>query len=942
MYHFWQATPTSAWTCALASERERVIREHQPALTTVLDVDNAFDRDLTAEEFRAVKYLGPWYADFDGESIEEVIPSFQAIVNELRRRSVDLHSCRFYATGGRGFHIEVPIGTFLPKVPATGVVGLPHIYREIALKLFVDLLDMRVYSAKKGRMWRCAGVKRDNGKYKVQITVDEALRMTTELYDQVCSAPRMPFPVSPATFNPDLGLLYAQAKDVVDTSLKKAKNKKSNTAALKRFKGDWPETVKGIMQDAILKDGVGWNKIAMQLALTADALGKTEEQLLEDAALLCETYAGDSDRYGSFRKRREHLRDMFRYLSGNITYDWSAGGLIALVKPGTDVTDLTAGEFVPDEVPEGEDQAEAAEQEDDGLSNVVKYAKSGIYLRSRDSEGWVRACHVGIHDPVRLIDIREDTVAGYDVEVFVEGKSYGRYELPLKAFAGRAKFQEWAMQWSSAVRGADNDISSLADVLRQRTTRSNNVKYQLHREGVDVIVRRGAKSEDDYDLVYASANGVLSSKGNQYCFRSDFDSNHSNYSDLLMAPEMEDTEASRQLVDAMLKINTPLNLSLALGWMSAAFLCQLIRKVSRRFPALQVYGQAGAGKSSMIETLANLHYYLVPPRKLAAAGQTAYPIIAAVTSHASTPVIFEEVKRREMSKGQMDFLLNVLRNNYDGSNLERGGLSDQPGKGPIIRSYSDVAPLIFLGEGLETQAAILERCVVLSLSKGAREGRERDFEFLEAHRPMLGSLGRKMVSAALAINYDYLRSALDENRAKVREAMGPGASGNDRPVHNHAVTLVGLDFLQAVLQQIFGDRYTEQVENMKASMLANLDVIVPENKSEASRVIDVLARLTREDDVQYKLEKGRDYTVNEVAVDLRLKNVYPKYVRYVRSLGQDPLYDSQAAFIAAMSAYQGVIDTSCDDNLVLKSGPFDTVYRFSVAHLLKEKIESLS
>ena len=94
--------------------------------------------------------------------------------------------------------------------------------------------------------------------------------------------------------------------------------------------------------------------------------------------------------------------------------------------------------------------------------------------------------------------------------------------------------------------------------------------------------------------------------------------------------------------------------------------------------------------------------------------------------------------------------------------------------------------------------------------------------------------------------------------------------------------------------------------------------------------------------VEYKLEKNRDYTLSDTHVDIRLKNVYPKYVRYVRSLGQDALYDSQAAFLAAMTAYPGVTDTYCSDNAILRASPFDVVYRFSAAYFEKEKIEHFS
>lgn len=950
MYFFWQPTSTSPWNVALASERERIIREHQPALVTVLDVDNAFDRELTLDEYRGLKHTGPWYADFDGESIEEVIPPFQALLNKLRERRVDLDTCRIYATGGRGFHIEVPMGTFMPKVPTVGVCGLPHIYREIAQALYVEMLDLRVYSAKKGRMWRCQNVKRDNGKYKVRITADEALNMTPEAYDWLCSNPReAAFPTLPPTFNPDLGLLYAKAKDAVEASIKRAKSKKSKPNPLKRFGGQWPATVQAILQGEVIKDGVGWNRIAMQLALTADSLGKTEEELLKDATPLCETYSGDSDRYGSYRKRVNHLQEMFRYLAGNITYDWSAGGLVALVKPGTNVEDITAGEFVPDEpkptqatdTAKGGDYEQEPEQdhdeEDDQDYSVVRYARSGIYVRDRDGDGWAKASHVGLAEPVMLVDPAEGTSVGYSVKVYVEGLPKGNQELPLRAFGGRAKFQEWTMQWSAAIRGSDMDISSLADVLRRDVVRSSKIMFQLAREGIDVIIPKTATGLGDIDVVYASVHGVESRNGAQYVFASKHDTNHARYSDLFNASPLEDTTEMRVVLDALFNINTPLNMGILLGWMSASFLCQPIRMIGKQFPFLQVHGEAGAGKTSTVMTVANLHYFLNSPQKMAASGQTMYPIIAAVTTQGSTPVIFEEFKPREMPKYNLDFLLTMLRNNYDGSVYQRGGV-DPNQKGLHINSYESKAPITIIGEGLETQTALLERCVVLRLTKADRRGRKWHFDTLQYRQAKLGHLGRSMVNAALAIDFDKLRELIQEKKALVEQAMCLGEEdGKDRPIYNHAVILVGLEFLSAVLRQTFGNKYDGKIQDMATSILSSFDQIVPENKSEGSKVLDVMARLTREEDATYRLEKGRDYTLTDVTVDIRLHNAFDKYVRYTRSLGHIPLYDTSMAFIAAMTAYPGVVDTNCSDNPVLKLSPFEPVYRFSIAHLEKEK-----
>ncbi len=59
---------------------------------------------------------------------------------------------------------------------------MPLIFREVAYKLFVDTLDMRVYSARRGRMWRAPGVQRENGKFKVPLTKDEAFNMRVKDY----------------------------------------------------------------------------------------------------------------------------------------------------------------------------------------------------------------------------------------------------------------------------------------------------------------------------------------------------------------------------------------------------------------------------------------------------------------------------------------------------------------------------------------------------------------------------------------------------------------------------------------------------------------------------------------------------------------------------------------------------------------------------------------
>lgn len=937
-YFFYQPTSTSKWEVALASERENVIRDQKPELVTVLDCDNAFDRDLTLDEMNAVKYLGSAYFDFDGsdEDLSFVLAQAQKFTNKLIEHNANLAAVRFFASGGRGIHIEIPLSMFAGKVPPSGIVGLPHILREIAHQLYVDTLDMRVYSAKRGRMWRCPNVKRANGKYKVPITSDELMRMTPELYDELCSSPRVAPPVEAPTFNPALGLLYAKAKDNVEAAHKRVKSKKKSTDDLKRFKGEWPDTVKAILEGRALKDSVGWNHIAMQLALTADALGKTEEQLLADAEPLIETYVGDSSRYGTPRKRKQQLQEQFRYLSGNPCYEVSIGGILALVNREHDASDLKNGEYVPDEedTPSADDE-EGEPSDDETLP--VRINKGGIWARNDD--GWKRASALGVGDPFLLLD-SEGKVAGYDVEVFVDNKSKGRHIIGGQQFQSKAQLNALGLTWSASVNTSDAQTSQLADILRRRVEKNDAVTYVVHREGVDLIMPPGAKSEAEAELVWSSPHGVVSPSGTRYRFSSKMDKGGAYASDLMNAPELTNSDEDAALVEAMLRLNHPLNVARILGWFCAAFLTQPIRRVSlNKFPALQIYGQAEAGKSRTIGYYNHLHYYLQDPKEMMSVGGTAYPAIVACATSASMPVIFEEMKTQEMSKGRKDFLKSLLRSSYDGHDMERGGLSRDSGpKEIVVNKHKLVGPVAFVGEAIEDQTAILDRCITVALNKDHRRGKEGYDALLQRRCCDLGKVGRLMALRALAVDLAGLRDDVEATHQRIIGRMSSDKDKTTRLSKAIAVPLIGLAHLKATLHTVFGERFDAEIDDLCEEILANLDAMLPTNKSEAAKVLDVMAQLTRTQELQYKIEKGIDYVTDEVTIELNIKQAYAKYVKYTRSMGMEPLFASESVFISGMANYAGVIAKACPSSPIWRNAQ-QIIYRIDCAHLEKEQCE---
>ena len=490
------------------------------------------------------------------------------------------------------------------------------------------------------------------------------------------------------------------------------------------------------------------------------------------------------------------------------------------------------------------------------------------------------------------------------------------------------------------MRGSDAQTSSLADIFRRKSTKT---VYAVEREGIDIITPPGAKSAEDYDIIWASPHEVkCSAPDTHYRFHGVYSSQGTYHSDLMNAPDL--TLADEEFIADLLTINTQANLAKLLGWFSAAFLTQLIRKKFKRFPSLQIHGQAGSGKSMTVILLNHMHYYMTEPRQFSVAGQTMFPIIAAVASSASIPLVFEELKSRQLTKHAKDFLQNMLRSNYTADQLSRGGLTrDKTMRELTVTDFQNAAPIVFVGEALEDQAALLERCVVVALSKSNRVGRDKQFERCLDKATTMGRLGKAMAEAAMSLDRDKLHDTVTNNfkaiTGKVSQAMADDAT---RPAFNLAVTLTGLDFLRSTLNQVFGSMFNERIDEMREAILGNVMDSIPKNMSEASRVLDTMAMLTRHTDMQYQLIRGIDYTVAEggKTIDLKVRTAYDKYVRYQRSLGMEVLYDTYNTFQVSLSNYSGVIKRACPENEQLFDSPKAVIFRLDCDHMGREGVDS--
>ena len=196
-------------------------------------------------------------------------------------------------------------------------------------------------------------------------------------YPVLCSAPRQaltPTP-TPPTLNQHLAVIYAKAESKVIAAAKRKKDATADAKLLTKFKGEYPPSLLNVMAGNATSDGIGFHQIAMQIAITSNALNKSEKAMLELCEGLIQNHVSDGARYNTPAKRRAELSRMYYYTRDNACYTYSKDAVRRLVPPGVPTTDLD-GLTNADGVTQIEDEG--------GLLGGVFVTETGVYRKTED------------------------------------------------------------------------------------------------------------------------------------------------------------------------------------------------------------------------------------------------------------------------------------------------------------------------------------------------------------------------------------------------------------------------------------------------------------------------------------------------------------------------------------------------------------------------------
>lgn len=966
-YYFQRVGGEEDWQAIPAKLRPAHEANDKPRFYTVLALSSIITDDMPADERDKIKYEGPLYFDWDVSDGDVGFGAEQTakLLTHLASLNVDLQQVSLFATGGRGFHAEVPMGCFMEKPTAT--LNLPLVYRELAHSMAVDTLDLRIYSRGKGRMWRTTNVQRGpGGLFKVPITWFELLEIAgrPELYAELCAAPRHVSPVSKPT--QALGLTIEFDKALQSIKTKTGKKKKHAVDVNKVRKMSMP-SLAAMMEGRGIKEGVGFQQLSLQLGIVADTMGWSEDELVTKAAGLIEMHAGDGNRYNTTDKRARELVRMHRYLNDNPTYEFSAGALKSLLShdaPDLDGIPVSAEDVESDIAKAAEEHPPGTNGHDvlngqDAYSDIasgVDMSKYGIYINSED--GKKRICAMSFAEVETLKDATTGAVSCYSAEVLVNGKSTGRQTLEVDTFSGLAAFNRYAARQGHAMQGADQHVRSVMLRVAQQAEKSGKIRYVAKREGLDVINIAGHPNSELHKpfLVWADSSGVKMEKraadtGVEMSFQGYPDPRGSYRTDLADAPKLREwvdtasKESFRKALHSLIACQRPDVIGNFLGWYTACFYRMLFNKVYDKFPLLHVNGSAGAGKTEMNRAMLSFFYYNQTPREL-----TPQSSIFAIQQHlagsSSIPLMIDEYKPNEMSAELHNRLKLLWRDAYNNREITKGGGNRDSDDFRALNMQHISAPIVFISESMEEEPATMERVVMISVVRPPPETAtlwHARFQEFSAQKQQLAVIGHYIAGQIVgSYSLEQLRAEFDEiytaAQAKYmlttadlmaglpEEVLRAKQGAKQRTVYNFCVSKFGLRKFKAVIDMIYGEQeFAESFAMLDGAIFSKIGDLLPATQAEYLKVINTFASMSYEQpDSPSALVRGVHYApVNfggKDGIEFSMRACYTRYRIHCKAIGIKALFTGEPAFLHAMRDSTAVISSKSQGGKIVAPG----------------------
>ena len=887
MFRYCQVDTGRPWECFSSSpEGMQEALSRNPWGVSILEMSEPYDSEDPRWDQKAIKYRGPFYLDIDTPNIEDSITSALKVVDKLKGLNVPDKAIQLYASGTKGFHLEVPMQVF-SNGKATAF--LPFIYRSIAESFEVTGVDLAVYKGKSGLIWRRPNIPRKAGErtvYKVPLTIQELNALDADSYKVLVSKPRLDFQFSQldktdysGKFETFFEGLKAKVRREQINKDKKAKRYSAVSGEkIKTLNGTAPKCIQHFLNYENLKEGTNFNAVSMQVASWYSNADMPQEEVYEKLRIYAA--ASKSQKYYDPRSRFAHVENLLN--RPDLTFSC---GAIRTISENRPCDGCALNSF-----------AEGAE----GInikSRIIE--KDGMtFMESLDPEKGpipMLNCTIAVTKVVNQTPLNP-----------MEAETRVGYYLDLDGPDGRCAHNVWADDDNFTTVGSLNSLlsryhnfvwlrhgsydpsSAIKEYLFSRDKIENEVNEvkRVHAAGIECI-----QEGKVYVQTYVEDRFSLDSYGTKYSH--ELVTGGFAVSGAMVNPRVFNVtfheefgkDEVEETILHLINCNTNEVMGKVLGWTVACFMKSGMRAglATGNFPLLSLYGNAGSGKTSLASLLTRLHgcegaVINCPSSTDWAAAQT-------IASSNSVPVVMDEFLSNKLDKAKGSRWIERMKSTYDCSVAIRGEIRGNQ-KGATVAGGKLTGPVILLSEQSVGTPALQHRTVSCHLRARTNHMYEDSYHHVVDHPEHLQWFAKKLVLKVLKQDVSYIHTKMRKYKLEHDIKMG------DRPRLNMAILRIGLEFLSSTLKDCGMYQAAEALEPLyekltSESKVAPKELIEAKSKSAADDLLGMICQMIRtsllhpnEGFAANRLDRGVDYKVDDTTLTISPIGLYFKLAAF--------------------------------------------------------------
>lgn len=780
-YRYFQRGEKTPWITIPAEGAEEAALAQGAARLTVLSTSKALG-GLDGEAVpKDVRFFGPLYFDIDHkEDLALAIESANRLVTRLiEDYGVDPADIQAYLSGSKGLHLFLQPKSFGLERP---VLRLPLIFKEMATLLYVSGMDMQPYSMRNA--FRLPNVKRDDGRYRVGVSIAELRELTVERYKELVAKPRPDFRHPDGT-----GKTYVQLTVLFESGTERAKKNEKviqdtsqvySPVLRQHFAIDPPPCVLSLA-DGKKAEVASFNQVATQVAIFAARLSPEGLGTFEPTwARIADNQSSSS--YSTSRMRREHMEGQYAYMRSMDRYNFSCNAMRSVLKGRPcDECPLEAVKIV--DSPESAAEAVGITARADGYFDIA-------------AQGKPRRISTFILEPEyvynQLMEDGQVRRVGTVAQVKSNGQAVGKVLLDENSWGNRQQFLRALGGFSNlSFLGSETDIQKIKYV----TMADDDLpEKQMVREMGLHVTRSGDKEVRTYAEKGRSINSLK--------LRDTYNFDGSTLYEpfiLSVGRLAKGDEEARRALKHLLHLNDPAIMGPLVGWTAACHLKPHLNHLYRQFPPLNLWGPMSSGKTTTASYALVLGGvdFISQHEVMNLPTSSPYAWLDSLSNSASVPIIWDELNKSNdrMPPKLFAKACELLKATWNGQAANRGTLAaTSKGTGAVVVSYRMIRPVVYCSEQQPEAPALNDRTVNLLVTKKGKDGRRNDMFELRANLD-----GLKRAAHTLMLNALITPTSDVAKMFKASDDLMP-ENLSERPRYGLACCHMGLRWLRQIAE----------------------------------------------------------------------------------------------------------------------------------------------